>query len=86
MTTVNDFIFKKSQDKYYLVTSGSKSLAKLLGYDTYIDSIKNNTSSINSELDSLSNTINEIRVQFIDENSEVPKDQANVLFLKRTLS
>ena len=85
MAAVNDFIFKKSQDKYYLVTSGSKSLAKLLGYDTYIDSIKNSISSINSELDSLSNTINEIRVQFIGESDTVPSDQANVLFLKRNM-
>ena len=85
MATVNDFIFKNSQDKYYLINSGSESLAKLLGYDLYIDSIKNSISSINSELDSLSNTINEIRVQFIGESDTVPSDQANVLFLKRNI-
>lgn len=84
--TMKEFIYQEGQDKYKLLTSGSDTVSEILGYKDIITNMDSNIASINSNLETVSDKINEIRVQFIDENSEVPKDQANVLFLKRTLS
>lgn len=84
--TMKEFIYQEGQDKYKLLTPGSDTISEILGYKDIITNMDNNIASINSNLETVSDKINEIRVQFIDENSEVPKDQANVLFLKRTLS
>lgn len=84
--TMKEFIYQEGQDKYKLLTPGSDTVSEILGYKDIITNMNNNIASINSNLETVSDKINEIRVQFIDENSEVPKDQANVLFLKRTLS
>lgn len=84
--TMKEFIYQEGQDKYKLLTPGSDTIAEILGYKETIETMNSNISSINSSLETVTNNINEIRVQFIDENSEVPNDQANVLFLKRTLS
>lgn len=83
---MKEFIYQEGQDKYKLLTPGSDTVAEILGYKDIISTMDNNIASINSILDTVENNINEIRVQFIDESSTVPTDQANVLFLKRTLS
>lgn len=84
--TMKEFIYQEDQDKYKLLTPGSDTVSEILGYKDIITNMDSNIASINSNLETVSDKINEIRVQFIDENSEVSKDQANVLFLKRTLS
>lgn len=84
--TMKEFIYQEGQDKYKLLTPGSDTVSEILRYKDIITNMDSNIASINSNLETVSDKINEIRVQFIDENSEVPKDQANVLFLKRTLS
>lgn len=84
--TMKEFIYQEGQDKYKLLTSGSDTISEILGYKETIEIMESNISSINSSLETVSDKINEIRVQFIDENSNVPTDQANILFLKRTLS
>lgn len=84
--TTKEFIYQQGQDKYKLLTSGSDTVQEILGYKNIIASMDNNIASINSTLTTVTDKVNEIRVQFIDENSEVPKDQANILFLKRTMS
>ena len=84
--TIKEFIYQEGQDKYKLLTPGSDTISEILGYKDTIANMDSNIASINSSLETVSDKIDEIRVQFIDENSEVPKDQANVLFLKRTLS
>lgn len=84
--TMKEFIYQEGQDKYKLLTPGSDTVSEILGYKDTIANMDSNIASINSSLETVSNKINEIRVQFIDENSNVPTDQANILFLKRTLS
>lgn len=84
--TMKEFIYQEGQNKYKLLTSGSDTVSEILGYKDIITAMDSNIASINSILETVSDNINEIRVQFIDENSDVPNNQANVLFLKRTMS
>ena len=83
---MKEFIYQEGQDKYKLLTPGSDTITEILRYKETIETMNSNIASINSSLETVTNNINEIRVQFIDKNSEVSTDQANVLFLKRTLS
>lgn len=84
--TMKEFIYQEDQDKYKLLTPGSDTISEILGYKDIITVMDSNIASINSTLETVSDNINEIRVQFIDENNDVPNNQANVLFLKRTMS
>lgn len=83
---MKEFIYQEGQDKYKLLTPGSDTMSEILGYKDTIKTMDSNITSINSILETVSDNINEIRVQFIDENNDVPNNQANVLFLKRTMS